>query len=103
MPKLCYYFLAPLPRLHKPQTRQPIVLPKSNSSFSLQLNFVAACLARGRARQAWPKVLVYYHRVAGTAAPRYICRGRQKIEGRPDAIVVAHTVAVHTVVVHKVV
>ena len=30
--------------------------------------FCAACLARGRARQACPKVLVYYHRVAGTAA-----------------------------------
>ena len=40
---------------------------------------------------------VYYHRVAGTAAPRYIGYGRLKIEGRPH-----HTnEAVHIVEVHE--
>ena len=63
--------------------------------------FCAACLARGRARQACPKVLVYYHRVAGTAAPRYIGYGRLKIEGRPHRTVVEHIAAVHeTTAVH---
>ena len=63
--------------------------------------FCAACLARGRARQACPKVLVYYHRVAGTAAPRYIGYGRLKIEGRPHRTEAVHMVAAHaTIVVH---
>ena len=52
--------------------------------------FCAACLARGRARQACPKVLVYYHWVAGTAAPRYIGYGRLKIEGRPHRNAAEH-------------
>ncbi len=63
--------------------------------------FCAACLARGRARQACPKVLVYYHRVAGTAAPRYIGYGRLKIEGRPHRTVAGRTAAVQeTIAVH---
>ena len=52
------------------------VPPKYPASFLPLLNFVAACLARGRARQAWPKVLVYYDRVVGTATPRHIGYGR---------------------------
>ena len=63
--------------------------------------FCAACLARGRARQACPKVLVYYHRVAGTAAPRYIGYGRLKTKGRPHRIADVHKVVAHeTIIVH---
>ena len=54
------------------------------------------------ARWQWPKVLVYYDRVAGNAAPRYICRGRQKTEGRPHPVgAVVHIFVVHvTTVAH---
>ena len=64
--------------------------------------FCAACLARGRARQACPKVLVYYHRVAGTAAPRYIGYGRLKTKGRPHRIAEVHIEVAHvTTEVHR--
>ena len=82
--------------------RGSLCSPKAYLFLLTPAKFCAACLARGRARQAWPKVLVYYHRVAGTAAPRYIGYGRLKTKGRPHRIVAAHIVVVHvTTAVHN--
>ena len=68
------------------------------SSTTQSLHFALFCtrpdLARGRARQACP-ILVYYDRVVGAATPRYICRGRQKTEGRANARVAIHVVGAH--------